>query len=82
MGRLGESFDLAELRREIAEELRQPSEAHAAREHQDTAEAIRILAESNYEVQFRPKMQKVGRLITAACDSAVEALRLLTCGPS
>jgi predicted GH43/DUF377 family glycosyl hydrolase len=69
MGRLGESFDLTELRREIAEELRQPSEAHAAREHQDTAEAIRILAESNYEVQFRPEQQLSERILFPSSPS-------------
>ncbi len=69
MGRLGESFDLTELRREVAEELRQPSESHAAREHQNTAEAIRILAESNYEVQFRAEQQLSERILFPSSPS-------------
>jgi predicted GH43/DUF377 family glycosyl hydrolase len=69
MGRLGESFNLTELRREVSEELHQPSDPYATWEHWDTAEAIRILAESNYEVQFRPEQQLSERILFPSSPS-------------
>ena len=55
LNRLGQSFTPTELRRQIREELKQDGAAMAERDRRRTAKAIWVLAESNYEVQFRPE---------------------------
>jgi len=61
--RLGPSFSLRELRSRVKEELNQPCEPDRERDRQNTADAIRRLAESNYEVQFGPEQQLSERII-------------------
>jgi predicted GH43/DUF377 family glycosyl hydrolase len=61
--RLGLSFNLDELRCQIEEELKQPCGPDGEKEHRDTAEAMRMLAESNYEVQFSPEQELSERII-------------------
>jgi predicted GH43/DUF377 family glycosyl hydrolase len=61
--RLGQSFNLKELRRQVREELKQPCEPGGEKERRNTAKAMRALAESNYEVQFRPEQELSERII-------------------
>jgi len=61
--RLGQSFNLKELRRQVSEELKQPCEPGGERARRNAAKAMRVLAESNYEVQFRPEQELSERII-------------------
>jgi predicted GH43/DUF377 family glycosyl hydrolase len=63
LDRLGQTFNLKELRRQIGEELKQPCEPGGEKERRNTAKAMRVLAESNYEVQFRPEQELSERTI-------------------
>jgi len=63
IARLDESFTIGDLRRHLREELKQPCGPEAERERRRSAKAIRILAESNYEVQFKPKKELSERII-------------------
>lgn len=63
ISRLGQSFTLRELRRQLREELKRPCEPNAEKERRRSAKAIRVLAESNYEVQFRPEQELSERII-------------------
>ena len=61
--RLGQSFSLDELRCRVKEELQRPCEHDGAHENADTAEVMQRLAESNYEMQFRPEQELSERII-------------------
>jgi len=61
--RLDQSFNLKELRRQVSEELKQLCEPGGERERRNAAKAMRVLAESNYEVQFRPEQELSERII-------------------
>jgi predicted GH43/DUF377 family glycosyl hydrolase len=63
MNGLGPSFNLEELRCRIKEELKQPCGLGGEKECRNTAEAMRMLAESNYEVQFSPEQELSERII-------------------
>ncbi len=63
MDRLAPSFNLTDLRSQVKEELSQPCEPDAAKRHLISAEAIRLLAESNYEVRFKPEQNLSERII-------------------
>ncbi len=63
ISKLGPSFTLKDLRRQLREELKQHCEPNAEINARRSAKAIRILAESNYEVQFRPEQELSERII-------------------
>lgn len=63
MSRLGQSFDLRELRCQVEEELKQPCQPDAKRGRRNAGAAMRMLAKSNYEVQFRPEQELSERII-------------------
>src|SRR5207244_11391711 len=63
IGRLGQSFNLDELRCQVKEQLQQPCAPELEEGNRNTAEAMRRLAESNYEVQFRPEQELSERII-------------------
>jgi predicted GH43/DUF377 family glycosyl hydrolase len=68
MGKLGESFSLAELRASLqAEQFRGVD--GMSQEDQDEAQGIWILARSNYEVQFQPEQQLSERILFPATPS-------------
>lgn len=70
MNRLGDSFSTRELRGGIDAEVdkeRQPE--GIPHENQHTAQAIWMLARSNYEVQFQPEQQLSERIIFPATPS-------------
>ena len=69
IGRLGQSFKLDELRRQVEEELQRPSEHDGKRGYGNTAEAMQRLAESNYEVQFSPEQELSERIIFPSSPS-------------
>src|SRR6202040_653194 len=52
-----------DLDAQVKEELRQPCEPDADAAHRISAVAIRLLAESNYEVRFRPEQDISTRII-------------------
>jgi predicted GH43/DUF377 family glycosyl hydrolase len=61
--RLEQSFNLKELRRQVSAELKQLCEPGGEEDRRDAARAMRALAESNYEVQFRPEQELSERII-------------------
>jgi predicted GH43/DUF377 family glycosyl hydrolase len=61
--RLAQSFSLKELRSQVSEELKQVRETDGEKERRNAAKAMRVLAESNYEVQFRPEQELSERII-------------------
>ncbi|MGA3019491.1 MAG: glycoside hydrolase family 130 protein, partial [Bryobacteraceae bacterium] len=67
--RLAESFNLNELQRQISEELKRPCEPGGEKERRDAAKAMRVLAESNYEVQFGPEQELSERIIFPSAPS-------------
>jgi len=69
INRLGESFNLEELRRQVGEELSQPSVADAEQSNRNSAEAIWNLADSNYLVQFKPEQELSERIIFPSSPS-------------
>lgn len=80
MDRLGKFFSLTELRAGIKEELRQPCGADADQQHQIAAEAIKTLAESNYEVHFKPEQDLSERIIfpfSASQSNGIEDARFV-----
>jgi predicted GH43/DUF377 family glycosyl hydrolase len=60
---LGQSFNLDELRCRVKEELQQPCGPNGEKGNRHTAGAMRRLAESNYEVQFKPEQELSERII-------------------
>jgi predicted GH43/DUF377 family glycosyl hydrolase len=69
LSRLGQSFNLDELRCRVEEELQQPCGPDGEEGNRNTAEEMRRLAESNYEVQFRPEQEISERIIFPASPS-------------
>jgi len=69
MNKLGPSFHFEELRRLVKEELQQPSATDGSKGNRNTANAMRRLAESNYEVQFSPEQELSERIIFPASPS-------------
>ena len=69
LNRLGQSFTPSELRCQIREELKQTCEANEERDRRRTAKAIWVLAESNYEVQFRPEQELSERILFPSSPS-------------
>jgi predicted GH43/DUF377 family glycosyl hydrolase len=69
MGRLGSVFGLDELRNGVDEELRRPCPAGEEDGNRHSAEGIRRLADSNYQVQFRPEQDISERIIFPASPS-------------
>jgi predicted GH43/DUF377 family glycosyl hydrolase len=68
LNKLGESFSSDELRSSLqAEEYRLPE--GMAREDQDEAQGIWMLAHSNFEVQFQPEQQLSERILFPATPS-------------
>jgi len=61
IARLDESFTIGDLRRHLREELKQPAD-RKRKGSGGVQQAIRILAESNYEVQFKPKKELSERI--------------------
>jgi len=66
---LGPSFNLDELLGRLEEELQRPRERNGKTGNLDTAVAMRRLAESNYEVQFRPEQELSERIIFPSSPS-------------
>jgi predicted GH43/DUF377 family glycosyl hydrolase len=60
---LGESFNLKDLRHQVSEELKEFCAPGEERARRNAAKAMRVLAESNYEVQFRPEQDLSERII-------------------
>ncbi len=69
MDRLGNTFDLDELRSRVDEELRLPCAPDAAQSNHHAAEAIWRLADSNYQVRFTPDQDLSERIIFPASPS-------------
>ena len=69
MHKLGELFTLEELRANVKTELKQPRQSDGAKEDQNSAEGICMLASSNYEVQFQPEQRLSERIIFPASPS-------------
>ena len=69
LDRLEPAFTLRELLSQIGEELKQPCDSNADQQRRRTANAIRILAESNYEVQFRVDQELSERVIFPSAPS-------------
>ena len=69
LGPLDESFNLDELRTRVNEELRGPCGPDAEQRNHNSAEAIWRLADSNYQVQFRPDQELSERIIFPASPS-------------
>ena len=67
--RLGQSFTLKELHRQVSEQLKQLGEPSGEKERRNAAKAMRVLAESNYEVQFRPEQELSERIIFPSSPS-------------
>jgi len=68
MNKIGESFSLEELRASLqTEQFRSPD--GMAREDQNAAQGIWMLARSNYEVQFQPEQELSERIIFPATPS-------------
>jgi predicted GH43/DUF377 family glycosyl hydrolase len=73
-------FRLDELRRRIDEELERPCAHDDGRGCADTAEEMRRLAESNYEVEFSPEQRLSERIIfptSAAQRNGIEDARFV-----
>jgi predicted GH43/DUF377 family glycosyl hydrolase len=80
MNRLGESFNLMDLRSQVHEELSQPCEPEADTRHRFSAGEIRRLAESNYEVRFKPEQDLSERIIfpiSASQSNGIEDARFV-----
>jgi predicted GH43/DUF377 family glycosyl hydrolase len=80
MARLGDSFNLTDLRAQVREELSQPCEPDVGKAHLLSAAAIRLLAESNYEVRFRPEQDLSTRIIfpiSASQSNGIEDARFV-----
>ena len=69
INRLGQVFGLDELRCRVNEELQLPSASDAEQSNRNAAEAIWRLADSNYQVQFRPDQDLSERIIFPASPS-------------
>ena len=70
MNRLDDSFSLQELRGSIDAEVDKERQAEGIlQEDQNSAQGIRMLAQSNYEVQFQPEQQLSERIIFPATPS-------------
>ncbi len=70
LDRLGDSFDMQELRAALNAELDQERHLQGVlQEDQDTAHGIWMLAQSNYEVQFQPEQQLSERILFPATPS-------------
>jgi predicted GH43/DUF377 family glycosyl hydrolase len=67
--RLGQSFNLKELHRQVSEQLKQLGEPGGEKERRNAAKAMRVLAESNYEVQFKPEQELSERIIFPSSPS-------------
>jgi predicted GH43/DUF377 family glycosyl hydrolase len=63
IARLGQSFNLDELRCRIEEEQQRPCKTHGEEGDASTAVEMRRLAESNYEVRFKPEQELSARII-------------------
>jgi predicted GH43/DUF377 family glycosyl hydrolase len=63
INRLGDTFNLEELRCRVDEELRQSCAPEAEHSNRNAADAIWRLADSNYQVQFRPDQELSERII-------------------
>jgi predicted GH43/DUF377 family glycosyl hydrolase len=63
INRLGDTFNLEELRCRVDEELRQSCAPEAEHSNRNAADAIWRLADSNYQVQFRPDQKLSERII-------------------
>lgn len=70
MDRLGDSFDMQELRDALDAEVDQERHSQGVlQEDQNTAHGIWMLARSNYEVQFQPEQQLSQRILFPATPS-------------
>jgi predicted GH43/DUF377 family glycosyl hydrolase len=69
INRLGDVFNLEQLRCHVDEELRAPCSPGAEQSNRHAAEAIWRLADSNYQVQFRPDQDLSERIIFPASPS-------------
>jgi predicted GH43/DUF377 family glycosyl hydrolase len=70
MNKLGESFALEELRTNLETEVNQFRLSDGmVQEHQNAAQKIWMLAQSNYEVQFQPEQELSERVIFPATPS-------------
>ena len=69
LGKLGQSFSFDECCNRVEEELQGAWEHEGGAKNLDTAVAMRTLAESNYEVQFRPEQELSERIIFPASPS-------------
>jgi predicted GH43/DUF377 family glycosyl hydrolase len=69
INRLGDTFNLEELRCRVNEELRSPCAPDAEESNRNAAEVIWRLADSNYQVQFRPDQDLSERIIFPASPS-------------
>jgi len=67
--RLGQAFNLDELRSRVDEELRQPCAPDAEHSNRHAAEGIWRLADSNYQVQFSPDQDLSERIIFPSSPS-------------
>ncbi|WP_246117735.1 glycoside hydrolase family 130 protein [Adhaeretor mobilis] len=68
--KLGDSFDMQELRAALDAELDQERHSQGVlQEDQNTAHGIWMLAQSNYEVQFQPEQQLSERILFPATPS-------------
>ena len=67
--RLEQSFNLKELQRQVSEVLKQICEPGREKECRHAAKAMRVLAESNYEVQFKPEQELSERIIFPSSPS-------------
>jgi predicted GH43/DUF377 family glycosyl hydrolase len=63
INRLGHTFNLDELRCRVDEELRLPCSRDAEQSNRNAVEEIWRLADSNYQVQFRPDQDLSERII-------------------
>ena len=69
LNRLGDTFNLEELRSRVDEELRSPTAPDVEQGNRNAAELIWRLADSNYQVQFRPDQDLSERIIFPASPS-------------
>ncbi len=81
MNKLGESFTLEELRTNLETEVNQFRLSDGiVQEHQNAAQVIWMLAQSNYEVQFQPEQELSERIIfpaTASQRNGIEDARFV-----
>lgn len=69
MHQLEDWFELETLRASIDAELKRSPQSQGLLEHKDTADAVWMVAKSNYEVQFQPEQQLWERIIFPSTPS-------------